>query len=144
MTGNAFVDTNVLVYARDKGAGEKQVLAESLLLELWESRQGRVSIQVLNEYFVTVTRKLKPGMSIDEAWADLSLLKAWEPVPLDWRVVERGRSIHRDHRFSWWDALIVAAAQICDCQVLYSEDMSHGTIIGGVRIVNPFVDRQGL
>jgi predicted nucleic acid-binding protein len=139
MSGSAFVDTKVLVYARDKGAGDKQARAESLLLELWESRRGRVSIQVLNEYFVTVTRKLKPGMSADEAWADLSLLQAWAPVPLDWRLVERGRSIHKEHRLSWWDALVVAAAQRCDCEVLYSEDMAHGSTIGGVRIENPFV-----
>jgi predicted nucleic acid-binding protein len=138
MSDRAFVDTNILVYARDRAAGAKQVRAEALMRELWETRRGRVSIQVLNEYFVTVTQKLKPGMARDDAWSDLAALQAWEPVPMDWRLLERARSLQQQHALSWWDALIVAAAQASGCDVLYSEDLADGAVLGGVRVVNPF------
>ena len=141
MSDRAFVDTNILVYARDRGAGEKQVRAETLMRGLWELRQGRVSILVLNEYFVTVTQKLKPGMSRDDAWADVAALQAWGPVPMDWKLLERGRLLQQAHALSWWDALIVAAAQTAGCDMLYSEDLSDGAILGGVRVVNPFAGR---
>lgn len=138
MSDKAFIDTNILVYARDKGAGAKQLKAESLIGDLWESRRGRVSIQVLNEYFVTVTRKLKPGMTMREAWADVVSLRAWEPVPMDWPLLEKGQRVLREHDLSWWDALVIAAAATAGCQVLYSEDLGAGRIYGDVRVVNPF------
>lgn len=138
MSANAFVDTSILVYARDLGAGEKQVRAAELLDELWMDRSGRISAQVLNEYFVTVTRKLKPGLSPDDAWADLVALNAWGPIPSDWQLIERAYRILTSHQLSWWDALVVAAAQSADCEILYSEDLSAQQIYGGLRVVNPF------
>ena len=142
MSDRAFVDTNILVYARDRAAGAKQVRAEALIRQLWETRRGRVSIQVLNEYFVTVTQKLKPGMARDDAWSDLAALQAWDPVPMDWKLLERGRGVQQQHALSWWDALIVAAAQAAGCDVLYSEDLADGAVLGGVRVVNPFAARM--
>jgi predicted nucleic acid-binding protein len=138
MSDKAFVDTNIFVYARDKGAGDKHGKAEELVSKLWETRGGRISVQVLNEYFVTVTQKLKPGLPPDDAWAEMVLLRSWEPVPMDWKLIERGRSIFKQHKLSWWDALIVAAAQSAACNILYSEDLADKQIIDGVRIVNPF------
>lgn len=139
MRGNVFVDTNILVYARDRDAAEKQAKAETLMLELWESRRGRISAQVLNEFFVIVTRKLKPGMSPEEAWSEILLLRAWDPVALDWPLLARAREIHHAHSVSWWDALIVAAANASDCAVLYSEDLAHGSVYGDVQVENPFI-----
>lgn len=138
MSDKVFVDTNILVYARDRAAGEKQVRADALMRELWENRSGCVSVQVLNEYFVTVTQKLRPGMARDDAWADLVALQAWSPVPMDWKLLEQGRRLQQEHALSWWDALIVAAAQLANCAVLYSEDLAAGAVLGGVRVVNPF------
>jgi len=139
MIDNVFVDTNILVYARDRGAGEKQTKAERLILEIWKNRNGRISVQVLNEYFVTVTQKLKPGMAHKEAWADIVALSAWGPVAIDWKLMEQGRDIQNTHKTSWWDSLIVAAAQSSNCKVLYSEDMTHGAVIGETKIINPFI-----
>jgi predicted nucleic acid-binding protein len=138
MSDSAFVDTNILVYARDLAAGEKQRRAEALMAELWETRRGRISVQVLNEYLVTVTQKLKPGLSRAEAWADLELYGAWSPTPLDWKLLQSARRLAEAHSLSWWDALIVAAAVSSRCAVLYSEDLAHGEIYGGARVVNPF------
>lgn len=139
MSGNCFVDTNILVYARDPSAGEKHRVAQQLIDTLWQSNRGRVSVQVLNEYLVTVTRKLNPGMSFTEAWQDVSALAAWEPLPMDWSLVEMARIIHVEHGLSWWDALILAAAGKAACEVVYSEDLASGAVYGGVRVVNPFL-----
>lgn len=138
MSDRAFVDTNILVYARDTGAGDKQVRAADLIEKLWRDRTGRIGVQILNEYFVTVTRKLKPGMPSDLAWADVEALKAWDPVPMDWRLMETARVLHRVFALSWWDALVVAAAQLAGCDILYSEDLADGTDYRGVVVRNPF------
>jgi predicted nucleic acid-binding protein len=142
MTDNCFVDTNILVYARDSGAGAKQKKAEALLEELWSSRRGRISVQVLNEYFVTVTRKLKPGLPAEFAWDDVTALHAWQPVPMDWALMERAHDLFEQHSLSWWDSLIVAGAAAAGSDVLYSEDLSHGQLLGNVRIVNPFLELE--
>ena len=139
MKDRIFVDTNILVYARDAGAGEKHTRAAALLEGLWRDRSARTSVQVLNEYFVTVTRKLKPGMPPDLAWSDIEALKAWEPVPTDWRLLEAARALQGVYALSWWDALVVAAAQRAGCSVLYSEDMADGADYGGVAVMNPLL-----
>lgn len=136
-----FVDTNVLVYARDAVEVEKQAIALRWLERLWEERAGRLSAQVLGEYYVTVTRKLRPGMPVDAARRDVQALGAWEPVPVSALLVERAWALQDRFSLSYWDALIVAAAQVADCDLLLSEDMQHGQAMDGLTIVNPF--RQG-
>lgn len=138
MNGKCFVDTNILVYARDSGAGTKHVQAIALMHELWASRTGRLSVQVLNEYFVTVTRKLQPGLSPDAAWTEIETFRAWDPVPIDWTLLERARNIFSQHSLSWWDSLIVTAAVTSGAETLYSEDLQHGAVYGGVTVRNPF------
>jgi predicted nucleic acid-binding protein len=142
MSDSCFVDTNILVYARDSGAGAKQKKADALLEELWSSRRGRLSVQVLNEYFVAVTRKLKPGLPAEVAWDDVTALRAWQPVPMDWALMEQAHDLFEQHSLSWWDSLIVAAAAAAGSDVLYSEDLSHGQLLGNVRIVNPFLELE--
>lgn len=136
-----FVDTNVLVYARDVVEPEKQALAMRWLDRLWEDRAGRLSAQVLSEYYVTVTRKLRPGMPVDAARRDVRALRAWNPVPVSALLVERAWTLQDRFSVSYWDALIVAAAQVADCDLLLSEDMQDGQAMDGLKIVNPF--RQG-
>lgn len=141
MSGNCFIDTNILVYANDLSAGRRHHVAHELVNACWTAGSGRISIQVLNEFFVTVTRKLSPGMAPDKAWEQCVLLCAWNPIGLDAQVMEEGWRIHRRYQFSWWDSLIVAAALLSQCETLYSEDLAAGQVIEGLRICNPF---QGL
>jgi predicted nucleic acid-binding protein len=141
MTATIFVDTNVLVYARDAGEPAKQRIAAGWLRELWVEQRGRTSIQVLTEYYNTVTRKLQPGLAPDAAWDDVNALLAWEPQAIDRAVIVRAHAIERQHSLSWWDSMIVAAAQIQDCAVLLSEDLQHGWTCGSVTVRNPFAER---
>jgi len=136
-----FVDTHVLVYARDASEPAKQPVAAEWLRKLWSEHRGRTSIQVLSEYYATVTRKLVPGLSRDEAWDDVTALLAWEPQRIDREVIVRAREIERLHSLSWWDSMIFAAALLQDCAVLLSEDFQHGWVCGTVTVRNPFAQR---
>lgn len=141
MSAIVFVDTNVFVYARDRGEPEKQPVAAEWLRRLWVEQRGRTSIQVLSEYFTTVTRKLDPGLTADEAWEDVTALFAWEPQEIGRGVLTRGREIAQRYSLSWWDALIVAAAQLQNCSMLLSEDLQHGLVCGNVKVNNPFLSQ---
>jgi predicted nucleic acid-binding protein len=139
MSGNrAFVDTNILVYAHDDSAADKRDQARALVEQLWESRDGCLSVQVLQEFFVTVTRKiakpLSPAMA-KEIIADLARWYVHTPAPDD---VLAAISIHQDTRISFWDAMIVRSAAEIGCTVLYSEDLNAGQEYTGVRVANPF------
>jgi predicted nucleic acid-binding protein len=134
-----FVDTNVLVYARDASEPAKQPAAERWLRLLWATRSGRVSSQVLNEYYTVVTEKLRPGLGRDEARADVRNLTAWAPVPTDGPVVEGAWTVQDRHGLSWWDALVVSAAQVAGCAWLLTEDLQHGQALDGVTVVDPFL-----
>jgi predicted nucleic acid-binding protein len=138
MNEPAFVDTNILVYARDSGQGQKHKIAAQCLHRHWRERTGRTSVQVLSEYYVTLTRKLKPGIGNEAAWDDVQALMSWEPQPIDIEVLDRAREIERRYRTSWWDATIVAAAQAQSCRVLLSEDFQDGMVFGQVSVRNPF------
>ena len=112
MAGRVFVDTNVLVYSRDSSEPPKQKLAMAWMDRLWSEQTGRLSFQVLNEFYVTVTNKLQPGMDLHSAREDVRFLLAWYPIPIDARVVEGAWGIQDRYRLSWWDALIVSTAQV--------------------------------
>lgn len=133
-----FTDTNVLVYARDAGEPEKQPMAREWIDCLWETGQGRLSVQVLNEYYVTVTRKLKPGMSLGDAQADIDDLMRWKPVSTTAALVKRAWEVEARFGMQYWDALIVAAAQQIGCRHLLTEDLQDGQELDGVVVVNPF------
>lgn len=139
MSAKVFVDTNILIYSRDAAEPRKRAIATERLSQLWRERTGRISIQVLNEYFVNVTRKLKPGLSADEAWDDIEAMSAWKPLPLNMELLARTSTIHRRYQLSWWDSMIVAAAEASGCERILSEDLSHGAEYFGIRIENPFV-----
>lgn len=143
MSARRFVDTNILLYARDGSEKRKQPIAEALMRDLWESRSGRLSVQVLNEYYVNATQKLKPGLTPEEAWSDLEALNAWEPVEMDFQLITQAYSIQRRYGLSWWDSLIVAAAVRLDCEEILSEDLSPGHIYESIPVVNPFSVEDG-
>ena len=138
MTGAIFVDTNLLVYARDTSEGAKQRMAASWLEALWRDQSGRTSMQVLNEYYITVTRKLKPGLAADDAWDDVQSLLAWQPQTTDAALLAAAREVERRYRLGWWDALVVAAAQMQQCGILLTEDLQDGMSFGVVTVRNPF------
>ncbi|MFN2251993.1 MAG: PIN domain-containing protein [Anaerolineae bacterium] len=139
MTVLVFVDTNVLVYARDASEPDKQPQAAGWLEQLWRQQSGRLSTQVLNEYYITVTSKLRPGMTDAAARRDVRNLMRWRPLPLTGTIVERAWSLQDRHSLSYWDALIVGAAQVAGCEILLSECLQHGQQLDGVTVVNPFV-----
>jgi predicted nucleic acid-binding protein len=138
MTATVFVDSNVLVYHRDASEEEKQPRAEAWVRALWKGRSGRISYQVLHEYYLSVTTKLKPGLSAEEAQEDVHNLMAWKPLAMDRPILEGAFTVEKRFRFSFWDALIVAAAQRAECGYLLSEDLQAGQDLDGVLVVNPF------
>jgi predicted nucleic acid-binding protein len=133
-----FVDTNVLVYARDASEPEKQPQAAAWIDHLWRTRTGRVSFQVLQEYYAVTTRKLEPGLTPEQARADVRDLLAWRPVLVGTDLLEAGWSVEDRFRLSCWDALIVAAARTAGCEYLLTEDLQHGAELEGLRVVSPF------
>ena len=138
MTAPVFVDTNVLVYSRDSRIKAKQERAEEWLRFLWETRRGRLSRQVLQEYYTTVTRKLKPGLEAEEARADVRALFHWlspvDPVTL----MESAWSFQDRFSVSFWDALIVGAAERLGCTAVLTEDLPTGQDLDGIKIISPF------
>ena len=138
MTGTAFVDTNVLVYARDADAGDKQVRAMEWLAMLWRGQNGRISYQVLQEYYVTVTQRLRPGLPVDDARRDVNAFFSWKPAVSNDAVIRRGWELQDQFCLSSWDCLIAAAALEMGCAYLISEDFQQGLRIDGLTIVNPF------
>lgn len=140
MNDKIFVDTNIFVYSRDASEKLKQPHAIKCLEKLWREQTGVISTQVLNEYYVTVTNKLKPGMTQKDAWEDVCALMAWAPVPIDISVLHQAKLIEEKYCVSWWDAMIIAAAKIGGCKIIYSEDLANGQTVAGVKIVNPFLN----
>jgi len=138
MTDLYFVDTNVLVYSRDATEPDKQPMAEAWRKELWRRGTGRLSAQVLNEYYQVVTRKLVPGMPRERARAEIQDLMQWQPLPLTPQLLFDAWGIEDRHQISLWDALIVAAGQAADCAYLLSEDLGEGRDFDGMRVINPF------
>jgi predicted nucleic acid-binding protein len=143
MSERTFVDTNVLVYARDASEPDKQPVAAAWLDALWQRKDGRLSVQVLQEYYVTVTAKLSPGLPVDEARRDVLALGAWAPEPVTPDLIGAAWELQDEYRFSFWDSMIVAAATRADCSILLTEDLQHGQQLGGLRVVNPFMEPPG-
>ena len=106
--------------------------------ELWRSRRGRISQQVLQEYYVTVTRKLRPGLPVASARDDVRALTEWTPVVTDAALLERAWLIEEKAGLAFWDAMIVAAASAAGASTLLTEDLQDGAEIDGVLVVNPF------
>jgi len=138
MAGPIFVDTNILVYALDAAAGEKQVRAREWMTLAWRTGRGRVSIQVLQELYVTLTRKLRPGLTPPEARGEVRALLPWQPISVDSSVLESAWNLQDRFALSWWDALIVGAAQAMRCRYLLTEDLQDGQDLDGLLVVNPF------
>ena len=138
MIDKTFVDSNVLIYAHDFDAGLRQQRAAKRLTELWDARAGRLSTQVLQEFYVNVTQKIKVPLSRSAA---REIVRNYTPWVESWSTpatVIRASEIGEIWHLSFWDGMILAAAEEIQAINLLSEDFNHGQVIAGVRIVNPF------
>jgi predicted nucleic acid-binding protein len=136
-----FVDTNIFVYARDTRDRVKHERARACVDEMWQSRQGRTSIQVLCEYYTVVTRTLSAPYPSQEAWAHVRALLAWSPQPTNEALLHLARQVESRFKLGWWDSLILAAAELQGCEVVLSEDFQDGGKYGGITVHNPLVPR---
>ncbi len=136
MSGLAFFDTNVLVYTDDNSSRKKQKRAIALFAEHLRLNTAVVSVQVLQEYFVAATRKLR--LAPEVAQRKVEIIATSRVVRFDASDVIAAIELHRLAQISFWDALIVHAARSAGAAVLYSEDLQSGSILAGVRIINPF------
>ena len=139
MSDVVFVDTNILVYAHDADAGVKRELAVEKLRQLWQTGTGRVSVQVLQEFYVNVTRKLTTTVARSTAREVVSAYGAWVREPTTAETVMRATDIAELAQISFWDALIVAAAEQVGAAQLLSEDLNEGQAIAGIKVINPLV-----
>ena len=135
-----FVDANILVYAFDASAGRKQQAARRLLERLWDSRAGCVSVQVLQEFFVTVTKKVAKPLSIEQATSHVREFAAWSVFSPTAGDALAAIGLHAQAKLGFWDAMIVRAAAESACDILWTEDVSDGQVLQGVRVRNPFTD----
>jgi predicted nucleic acid-binding protein len=138
MTALVFADTNVLVYHLDTREPRKQSRARAWVEFLWTTGSGRISFQVLEELYATVTRKLDPGLDRETARQVVRALWAWQPVPVDERAFAAAWEAQDRFGLSWWDSLIVGAARLADCRFLLTEDLQHDQDLDGLRVVSPF------
>jgi predicted nucleic acid-binding protein len=136
-----FVDANILVYALDASAGAKQIAARQLLERFWASGHGCLSVQVLQEFFVTVTRKVPQPLSADEAAARVREFAAWRVFTPTAEDVLAAIALHQKAQLNFWDAMAVQAAAELGCELLWTEDLNDGQFLRGVRIRNPFAQK---
>jgi predicted nucleic acid-binding protein len=136
MTAPVFVDTNVFIYAVDEAAGKKHESAKRWRAELWKTKRGRVSFQVLQEFYVNIARKWP--VAAQQAQAEIRDLFAWKPVAIDAEILERSWKIQHRYNISFWDAMIASAARAASCRYLLTEDLQADQDLDGVIVINPF------
>ena len=144
MTAPLFVDTNVLIYAHDVRAAERHDIAKALILELWRTQRGVLSTQVLQEFYVNLTRKIPSPLLRIDARRLIRQYSAWPVVTLDAAAVADASELEEGQQISFWDALIVVAAKRSGAAALLTEDLTSGQLLAGVRVINPFTDAGSL
>lgn len=138
MSDRYFVDTNILMYAHDAAAGDKHARAKALVEDLWQNRSGVVSTQVLQELAVNLRRKAKRPLDARATRDVVSDYLAWQVVVNGGDSILEALELEARYQISFWDALIIQAAQTAGADVLYSEDLSDGQRYGSVKVENPF------
>ncbi len=136
MTGIVFVDTNVLLYALDRADAKKHQKAREWRAELWQRKCGRISVQVLQEFYANVVRKWPSSTEL--ARSEIRNLQAWRPVTIDIELLEHCWKIQDRYQLSFWDSLIVAAAKSSACRYLLTEDLQAGQDLEGMIVIDPF------
>ncbi|MBI5583763.1 MAG: PIN domain-containing protein [Deltaproteobacteria bacterium] len=143
MKDRFFLDTNILVYAYDRHDLRKQGIAQALLMDGMENESAVLSVQVLGEFFTVVTRQIKQPMTTAEAKEAIDLFSNFFVQEVDLALVERAIDTHKMCRISYWDALIISAAERAGCQRILSEDLNDGQLYHSIRIANPFNKIRG-
>ncbi len=138
MKDKVFLDTNIIVYAHDRSSREKHAVARDIMDYLWESRKGVISIQVLQEFFVCVTRKIVKPLLIKNARTILEYLLNWDVVVNDKYITLKAIDLQEKYRLSYWDSLVIQAAIQGQARLLISEDLPDGQVVEGLKILNPF------
>ncbi len=136
--GLVFLDSNIVAYAHDAREEEKQSVAKDLIDELWESKRGAVSTQVLQEFYVVATKKFDPPLSRNEARDLVNGYGQWKLVRIDLLMIVSASKLEEEHQLTFWDALIIEATRRSGATLLISEDIPSATTIKGIPIVNPF------
>jgi predicted nucleic acid-binding protein len=139
MKDKYFVDTNILVYAHDRSAGVKHQRAQALVERLWDSGEGALSTQVLQELCINLRRKAGNPLSVDEVRLLIRDYVTWEVVTNSPAAILKALEIEVRYKISFWDALIVQAAEETGASILYSEDLAAGQRYGALRVVNPLI-----
>lgn len=137
MSDKYFVDTNILMYAHDASAGEKHERAKALVEELWRDRTGVVSTQVLQELSVNLRKKVRRPLDVKATRDIIADYLTWQVVVNGGESILEALDLEARFQISFWDALVLQAAQVSGAEVLYSEDLSDGQTYGSVRIANP-------
>jgi predicted nucleic acid-binding protein len=143
MSDKFFVDTNILVYAHDRAAGMKHLRARALIEQLWDSHNGVVSTQVLEELCVNLRRKAANPLPEAEVRQLVREYSAWEVVTNTPESVLKALDLEAHYKISFWDALILQAAEDADASILYSEDLAAGQRYGAIEVVNPLIGTTG-
>jgi predicted nucleic acid-binding protein len=142
MNGRIFIDTNVLVYSHDQDAGSKREIPLTVMQELWEQEIGVISTQVLQEFYVTVTRKIPNPLSPATARGIIENYLFWHVELNDSDTILSASEIGERHMISFWDSLIIAAAKNARADRILTEDLNHGQMIESILIENPFLEAQ--
>jgi predicted nucleic acid-binding protein len=142
MSDRYFVDTNILMYAHDTAAGDKHRRARALVEELWDTRAGVVSTQVLQELAVNLRRKAKKPLNAKATRDVVSDYLAWHVVVNSGDSILEALDLETRYRLSFWDALVIHAAHAAGAEILYSEDLSDGQRYGTVRVKNPLTNGE--
>ncbi len=143
MSGDkTFLDTNIVIYAYDASAGLKHEIARQIMTDLWTSGNGILSTQVLQEFYVNVTRKIPKPLDLDLARQIVADLLKWDVVVNGGDSILDAIDLQKRHNFSFWDAMIISSAVTGGAVTLLSEDLTDGQIIGGVAIRNPFTGKR--
>ncbi len=138
MNDKMFVDTNNLVYAHDLDAGDKHEIAIGVVSDLWESGNGVISTQVLQELYVTLTQKVPSHPKKSQVRRILKNYLAWDLAVNNGQTILQASEIEENYNISFWDAMIVSAAYSKNAAILLTEDLNEGQLIEGIKIVNPF------
>jgi predicted nucleic acid-binding protein len=138
MNDKTFVDTNILVYAHDLDSGKKHDIAQKSIMNLWDTGTGVISTQVLQEFYITLTRKVPVPLKKSQARRILNNYLAWDVAVNNGETILQAIEIEENYHISFWDALIVSAAYFKNAAIILTEDLNEGQQIEGITIVNPF------
>ncbi len=134
-----FVDTNILIYAYDISAKEKHNISKNIISEIWNLQNGYISIQVLQEFYITTTRKVHIPLSKDESIGIIKELSLWNVYSPNKEDIVVAINLQDKYMISFWDAMILMSAKKCNCSILFTEDLNNNQIYDGVTAINPFL-----